>query len=287
VLDFLPPFAEPDRTVVTVYDLIPLVFSRVILRWNKIRTKWTLGIYYRFLKKARQILAISHHTKADLMRLLEIPPERIRVIYPGIAPVFRPLSNPQEITPTLRRYQISTPYALYVGSCDYRKNISGLLRAFARFQARGFGDFHLVLVGKDVKDHRAKISEYASSLGLSDPLQWVGYIPQEDLVALYNGATMLIHPSLYEGFGFTPLEAMACGLPVVTSNNSSLKEVIHGYALQEDPNDEEAFSEAMRQIVLDRTLRETLIQKGLVHAKRFSWDQTAKEVLRVYEEIGA
>ena len=286
VMEFVLPFANPDRTLATVYDLIPLIFSKAYLRWRTPRFTWTVLSYYRFLKKVRRIAAVSHHTKTDLIRFLNIPQDRIEVIYPGINPAFRPLPYTEEVQPVLRQYGIPIPYVLYVGSCDYRKNIPGLMRAFVRFRTGKFKDFHLVLAGKLSEVHRKSLQDWAVALGLTGCLHPVGYVPLGDLVALYNGASMLVYPSLYEGFGFPPLEAMACGIPVVTSNNSSLPEVTDGCALLEDPCNPESLAEAMRRLVLDRGLRDTLIQKGLTHIQKFNWDRTAQETLRVYEKVG-
>ena len=286
VMEFVFPFAAPERTLATVYDLIPLIFSKTYLRWRTPRFTWTLRCYYRFLKKVRQIVAISHHTKTDLTRFLNIPEDRIEVIYPGINPVFRHLSCTEEVQPVLRQYRIPTPYVLYVGSCDYRKNIPGLMQAFVRFRTGTFRDFHLVLAGKSNAVDRKSLYDWAAILGLTECLHLVGYVPLEDLVALYNAATMLVYPSFYEGFGFPPLEAMACGIPVVTSRNSSLSEVTGGCALLEDPYNPESLAEAMRRLVLDHGLRDTMIQKGLTHVQQFNWDRTAQETLRVYEKVG-
>ena len=287
MLEFAPPFAPAHRAVVTVYDLIPLIFPDIYLPWYRVRNRWNFRAYYRFLKEARQIVAISHRTKADLIRFLGIPRDRIRVIYPGINPAFRPLSHSWEIQPVLRQYGIPSPYILYVGSCDYRKNIGGLMRAFARFREGEFGEFRLVLVGKGTELNRESLREYGEGLGLGRYLHLAGYLPLRQLVALYNGAAMLVYPSFYEGFGFPPLEAMACGIPVVTSRNSALSEVTGGSALLVDPYNENELAEAMRRMALDHGLRKTLIQKGLAHVWRFGWSRTAQETLQVYDQIGA
>ena len=286
ILEFTPPFAPAHRAVVTVHDLIPLIFPNIYLPWYGVRTRWNFRAYYRFLREARQIVAVSQHTKADLIRFLNIPQDRIRVIYSGVNPAFRPLSHSWEIEPVLREYKIPIPYVLYVGSCDYRKNIPGLMRAFAQFRVGEFEEFHLVLVGKGTELNRESLREYGAGLGLTHHLHLAGYVPLKQLVALYNGATLLVYPSFYEGFGFPPLEAMACGVPAVTSKNSALSEVTGGSALLVDPYDEGELREAMRRVVLDHGLRKSLIQKGLAHVWRFSWDRTAQETLRVYDEIG-
>jgi len=286
VLEFVPPFATTDRTVVTVYDLIPLIFPKVYLPWYKFQTRLNFRNYYRFLKGARQIIVISRHTKADLIRLLGIPSNRIVVIYPGVGSAFRPCPDREKLTLVLTRYRLRSPFFLYVGSCDYRKNIPGLLKAFARFQDRLPGKLSLVLAGRETELKSAWLLKLARKLGITSSLHLAGYVPQEDLVALYNAASMLVFPSFYEGFGFPPLEAMACGTPVITSKISSLTEVTDGCALLVNPYDEEGLAEAMHRMALDGGLRETLIAKGLVRARQFSWERAAQETLRVYEQMG-
>jgi len=287
VLEFLPPFPEVGRAVVTVYDLIPLIFPKIYLRWRSVRTRWNLRSYFRFLKKVRQIIAISHHTKADLTRLLEIPEERIRVIYPGVSSVFRPCDNRQTLPSVLARYGIQPPFVLYVGSCDYRKNIPGLMRAFARFRVGKFREFRLVLAGYLTKANRKALQQQGAALGLGHSLHLLGYVPLEDLVALYNAAMMLVFPSFYEGFGFPVLEAMACGTPVIASSTASLPEVTDGSALLVNPYDNDSVVDGMQQMAGDRSLRETLVQKGLVRAQQFTWARAAQETFALYEEIGS
>ncbi len=286
LLEFTPPFAAADRTVATVYDLIPLIFPKVYLPWRRVRSGWNLRSYYRFLKRVQQIVAISEHTRMDLIQILGIPKERITVIYPGLSPVFRPLEDDQKISGVLARYDIQHPYVLYVGSCDWRKNITGLLSAFSQFRRHGFEDFQLVLVGKDAPLKQGQLHLQASVLGLSESLRLTGFVSEEELVALYNAATLLVYPSFYEGFGFPPLEAMACGTPVVTSANSSLKEVADGCALLVNPHRDEELVEGMCRLAEDQGLRETLIRRGLARARQFTWDRAAGETLSLYERLG-
>ena len=287
VLEILPPFAAAERTVVTVYDLIPLIFPKVYLSWRGLPFRWGLRAYYRFVRKARRIIAISEHTKADLQQILGVPSEQIVVIYPGVSPAFRPLEAPARLAAVMARYGIRSPFMLYVGSCDYRKNVPGLLRAFAAFRTRGQEAYSLVLVGKDIEFKAERLRQQGAALGIAEALHLVGYVPLDDLVALYNAATMFVFPSWYEGFGFPPVEAMACGTPVITSNTSSLREVADGSALLVDPHDDHAVADAMHRLALDRGLRETLRRRGPARAQHFQWAQAAQRILAVYEQCGA
>lgn len=283
ILEFIPPFSATDRTVATVYDLIPLLFPEAYMAWYHPRSSRNLRAYYRFLSQVPRIIAISHRTREDLIRLLRIPSDRITVIYPGVSTAFRPLSDPRQVAQVTRRYGMHRPFALHVGSCDYRKNIPGLLRAFAKFRQLGFDEFELVLTGKVTQTHRVSLLRMAAALKLTSHLRPLGYIPLEDLVGIYNAAAFLVSPSLYEGFGFPALEAMACGTPVITSNNSSLKEISGGCAWLLEPGDPDSLAEAMGRMAEDRHLRETLSQRGLAHARQFRWERSVGEILRLYE----
>lgn len=287
ILEILPTIAVTDRTVVTAYDLIPLIFPKVYLAWHRIHN-WNLRSYFRSLKKAGKIIAISQQTRQDLIRLLRIPEDRIAVIYPGIAPTFRPLSDPALLQSVRARYRLEDRYILYVGSCDWRKNLPGLLKSFSRFCRQGGPkDVQLVLAGRVSESRGKRLRRQAAALGIAHRLRLLGYVPEKDLVTLYSAASMLVYPSLYEGFGFPPLEAMACGTPVICSRNSSLKEVADGSALSVNPLDIEALTEGMRRLTLDQDLRRTLIEKGLAQARRFSWEETARQTIALYERIGA
>ncbi|MBI4314139.1 MAG: glycosyltransferase family 4 protein [Candidatus Omnitrophica bacterium] len=285
LLEFGPPFATAGRTIATAYDLIPLIFQKIYMRWRYPRARWNIERHYRFLGQVRHIVATSEYTRMDLVRILRIPEEKITVIYPGLHPVFRPSEDRRGIDAVLARHEIRRPFVLYVGSCDWRKNITGLLSAFARFRRDGFKNFQLVLAGAQAQFWKGKLSQQAASLGIDGALRLTGFVSEEDLVALYNAASMLVYPSFYEGFGFPPLEAMACGTPVVTSNNSSLKEVAADGAALVDPSDTRAIVEAMRRIVLDASFSQALIQRGMAQARRFCWHGTARQTLHLYESI--
>lgn len=275
ILECVPYLLAPaDRMVVTVYDLTPLLFPDHYLPWYKPRHFCTLWGHFRLLKKAAHLIAISHHTKADLVRLLGIPRDRISVIYPGVSEAFHPLTHSEGFSRVITRYRIRRPFVLYVGSFDFRKNIPVLLKAFARFQARVKGTFQLVFVGG-----------YTEPPGLTPSLRVVRCIPLRHLVAFYNAAAMVVYPSLYEGFGFPPLEAMACGTPVIASDVSSLPEVTDGSALLVNPHDHEALSEGMYRLAVDDEMRKTLVQKGLVRAREFNWSKCARETLAVYDKV--
>lgn len=285
LFDSTSPFPATGRTVATVYDVIPLVFPSVYQRWHHPRATWHLRRYYRFLSTLRHLVAISEQTRRDLVRYLGIPEQRITVIYPGIAPVFRPLEDAERGRRVAARYGIRQPFLLYVGSGDWRKNLAGLLAAFAQFRAGGFNEFSLTVVGYQTARQRRRLLQQAAALGCRGALRLTGFVPLEDLAALYGAAAVLIYPSLYEGFGFPPLEAMACGTPVVTSRNSSLQEVVGAHAVLVDPRQTSEIVEGIRRVVQDRGVREALVQQGLACARRYTWERTAQATLKLYGRL--
>jgi glycosyltransferase involved in cell wall biosynthesis len=191
---------------------------------------------------------------------------------------------PVEVQPVLERYQLSQPYILYVGSIEPRKNLLRLLQAYARLR-KDLPGWKLVLVGARNAWKSTPISEEMRKLNLAPWVQLTGYIPEEDLPALYNGAGLFAFPSLYEGFGLPVLEAMACGTPVITSNVSSLPEVAGDAALLVDPYNVEEIAAAMVNVLSDQELSEDLHRRGLERSKEFSWERTAQQTLEVYKKV--
>ena len=269
------------KHVVTVCDLTTLLFP-------KFHTHGNIQLHARKLTfaktRAHTVIAISQHTKRDLITQYGIPPERIRVIYPGCDPTrYRPLTH-AEILPTLSRYHLSPGYLLYVGTIEPRKNLARLIEACERLAHRlGRPPAPLVLVGAPGWKTQ-EIYRRIERSPLRSAIVLTGAVDEQDLPQLYNGASVFVYPSLYEGFGLPVLEAMACGIPVVTSNVSSLPEVIGDAGLAVNPEDPEALAGALHQLLTNESLRDALGQKGQQRAQQFSWDRTARETLRTYEE---
>lgn len=195
---------------------------------------------------------------------------------------FQPLEE-VNITKVLKKYKINQPYILYVGSFDARKNLLGLLNAFSKLRQH-LPAWKLVIVGAR-KWKSTPVFEVVQRLQLEEYVHFTGFVEEADLPALYNGADLFVFPSLYEGFGLPVLEAMACGIPVVTSNTSSLPEVAGDAALLVDPMDVEAIAAAMQQVLSDPGLAAELRRRGLEQASKFSWERTARETLAVYEKV--
>ncbi len=231
---------------------------------------------------ARRVIAVSKATAHDLTALLGVPAEKIRVVYSGIDESLRPVHDPHRLADVQRRLGIPGPYILHVGSVQPRKNLARLVEAFAQV-ADSVEGLSLVLVGRPGWGYRALLRRIRR-LGLENRVLLPGYVPDEDLAALYSGALVYAFPSLYEGFGFPALEAMACGTPVVCANTSSLPELVGDAALTFAPTDVGALAAALRRLLTDEALRRTLVERGFERIKRFTWEACARATLDVLAE---
>jgi len=297
------PLIHPRCSVVTVHDLGYRHFpdahtwpARTYLELStRLNARW-----------ATRVLADSVATRDDLVQVYGTPAEKTRVVYPGRNEELRRVENPQQIVEVTRRLGIDRDYILYVGTLQPRKNLSRLIEAYGQLLGQwqsavgatppvvapfrgGTGGAApteaplLVLAGQKgwLSD---EIFQTVERLGLSDHVQFPGYVPDDDLPALLSGASLFAFPSLYEGFGFPLLEAMACDVPVVCSNSSSLPEVAGDAALLVDPLDVDALTSAMRTALTDEAARSRLIQAGRQQIKNFSWKRAARQTLYALEE---
>lgn len=268
--------------IITVHDLIRqldrLGYPTLIHKPN-LRDRAYLWLDWKGIEKARHIIAISGKTKRDLINYMNIPEERISVIYNGIDhKVFKPCSSPKPL---------DDPYVLCVGSEQPRKNLPLLLQAFRRFKAdKGIEDLKLVKVGNPGgKGFRQQTLKLIERFNLGRDVRFTGFISEKELSGYYSNAQCLVFPSLYEGFGLPVVEAMACGCPVITSNTSSLPEIIGDAGIIVDPQDIDGLEEAMREVLTNQDLQEELRRRGIKQASRFSWEKTAEETMKVYKEV--
>jgi len=269
------------KHVITICDLTFLLFPAYHPA-RRVRA-FTAGIS-RSVSRADAIIVISQHTKHDVMKYLGIPEDKIHVVYCAASPRFHPIP-PHQSDPILSKYLLRREhYVLFAGNIEPRKNIMRLLEAYARLKARWTYAYPLILAGGQGW-RNADIYRGVKELSLEKDVRFLGYVPDEELPALMSGAALFVYPSLYEGFGMPPLEAMACGTPVVTSNSSSLPEVVGDAALLIDPHDVEELAEGMHQALTDRELRDEMRQRGLARAKLFSWEETARQTLKVYGHV--
>lgn len=273
------PLACSVPSIVTIHDLAFIRFPGTFRSYNRTYLDFATRISAR---RATRILAVSEHTRREVVGLLGVPPERV-VVTPNAARAhFRP-PDPAALAAFRTQRSLPERFVLYVGTLEPRKNLTTLLEAYSRIAQE-----HRVplLVGGGKGWMYAPVFERLETLGLRDQVHFVGYIEEQELPLWYAAATLFVFPSLYEGFGMPPLEAMACGTPVVTSNRSSLPEVVGDAGLMVSPTDVDALATAIARLLTDAALREVLRERGLERARLFSWRVTAERTLAVYNEIG-
>ncbi len=274
----LPPLKNV-RTVFTLHDLIFQFFPEFHLPLNR----WFLqNAMPHFLRRADAIIAVSECTKRDAVRFYGVPPEKITVIYEGVNPALCPVADPATIAAARARYARNQPFLLFLGTIEPRKNIPVLVDALGALRARGL-PLRLLVAGR--KGWLCQgVFEHVRQAGMESEVDFLDHVPDADLPALFAACEAFVFPSLYEGFGLPPLEAMACGAPVVCSNTSSLPEVVGDAALCVDPREVGEIAAAVERVIGDARLREELRAKGLAQAARFSWERAARETLQVYEK---
>ena len=274
VLNVLP-LACPVPGVVTVHDLAFIRFPQTFRAYNRTYLDFATRMSVR---RAVQILAVSEHTKRELVGLLGVPAERVVVTPNAVRAHFRP---PEPATLAAFRASKGLPerFVLYVGTLEPRKNLTTLLSAYAEIARRH--DVPLLVGGGKGWLYDA-VFQRLEELGLRERVHFVGYIEEEELPLWYAAATVFVFPSIYEGFGMPPLEAMACGTPVITSNSSSLPEVVGDAGLMVAPTDASAFATALDQVLSDAALHDELRTRGLVRAQAFAWRTTAERTLAAY-----
>lgn len=279
-----PHFNLPLRrvcpTIVTIHDVIYLACpGNLPSRLGR--------LYYRGMMKAAvrlsdRVLTDSEYSRQDIIAHLGSDPDKVEVVYPAVDPCFAPVSDTTRIAAVLARFGIDRDFILYTGIYKPRKNHAALLYAFRDFMANG-PRATLVIAGP-LGEGAAQLHRMAEELGVGRCLCLPGFVPDDDLQALYTAARVYACPSLYEGFGFTILEAMACGLPVVCSAETSLPEVAGTAAFFADPRRSRDFASALERAFFDVGLRSEMIEKGFANVRRFSWEKVAARAVTVYEQ---
>jgi len=278
-VQYLVPPVAPCPFVTTIHDVAFRRFPKLFPLKHRLLLN---GLIPMAIERSAAVITCSHSTKRDLVELFGAPEEKVVVTPYAADGVYQPMERDEARALAQRRLGVPLPYILSVGVLQPRKNLPRLVRAYNRIA--GSIPQRLVLVGKEGwagDELRKAVSE--SPRG-KEPL-FTGYVADADLPVLYAAADLFVYPSLYEGFGLPPLEALACGTPVLTSNVSSLPEVVGDAALTVDPHDEKAIAEAMRTVLSDPALRERLAAAGPPRAAEFSWERTARETVAVYRSV--
>ncbi len=271
--DILPSGLAPYiYKVLSVHDLTHIFFPQTMANYNRLIHKLFFGAS---LLRADHIITMSNYTKQMITDIYKINAEKISVIYEGVDPKFRPYED-KETNAVLARYQINRPYILSVGTLEPKKNYSILLRAFKALKV----DWNLVIIGKKGWKSQEVFSTI-DELKIKERVKILGYIKNEDLPFFYNGAEIFVFPSLYEGFGLPLLEAMACGVPVICSNTSSLPEIGKDAVLYFNPYSVYELADLLIKLIGDAELQKTLRDKGIARAKEFLWQKTAQATLAI------
>lgn len=281
----IPLFIRAKKRLVTIHDVNHLVFLDRLNLQQKIYAKFMINLAVKF---SDTIITVSDFSKSEIAKRTKVDEEKITVIHNGInTELFKTLDNQQSVD-TKDKFGLPDKFILFVGNVKPHKNLRRLLMAYEVMYNRGLEDHYLVIAGEKegfITGDKEIFSIVHNNQDLKERVRFSGYVDNADLPILYNAASVFVFPSLYEGFGLPPLEAMACGCPTVVSNAASLPEVCGDAAYYVDPNDTESISEGMYKILTDNSLRQHLIKKGLERAKLFSWKKSGGDHIKVFEEI--
>lgn len=263
------------KKVITVHDLSYLRYPQFLTLksrfWHKIL------MVKRIIEKSEVVIAVSESTKNDLIDLLKVDPYGVRVVYEGVDSKFRVVTNQIELNRVVKKYKLPAKFILYLGTLEPRKNIESIVEAYSKLNT----DYYLVISGGGGWKSK-KIMQLAKK---NDKIKIIGYINESDKRGLYNLAGLFVYPSYYEGFGLPPIEAMACGTPVISGSNSSQVEIVKNGAILVDPYNVNELHESMTAILNNDELKKDLISNGFSVANEYSWDKTAYEVVNVFKTL--
>jgi glycosyltransferase involved in cell wall biosynthesis len=279
-----PPLSSPAPLVVTIHDVIPLVLPDYRGDW---RVRSYTALATAAARGAGLVLADSEASRTDILRHIDLPVERVRTVYLAAGPEYTSRSDPADDR-ARARYDLPEAYVLYLGGFDTRKNVQALLAAWT-WAGSAIGDsYPLMLAGALPKPNGRLFADYraqVAGLDIADTVRFVGAIAEADKPALYRGAGAFVYPSAYEGFGLPPLEAMACGTPVVTTNNGSIGEVVGDAAFLIDPQDTRKFGAGIITTVIEPSVSDHLRVRGLARARKFTWEETARQTAEAYAAV--
>lgn len=279
-LHYTRPLWLPCKSVVTFHDMTFFLFPQLHTRSKRLFFPLAMRLS---AKLANALIAVSENTRRDAIRLAGIPPEKIFTAPLGVDQTFRQIRERERLSEIRAKYGLPERFILYVGLVEPRKNLPVLIRAY-RALLEVQNDFDLVVAGRFGWMSEGILDEVAR-LNLNARVRFTGYVSQEDLPGVYNLSSLFVYPTRYEGFGLPALEAMACGVPVVTTNVSSMPEIVGDAGLLVEPDNERALTGAMVEVLANPGLSAEMTQKGLERAKQFTWERTARDTLRVYQYV--
>jgi len=277
----LPPLT-PCKSVVTIHDCIHLRFPQYLP--HRIGYAYARTALWLATHRSHRVLTVSEASKRDILRYFSVPPSKIDVIYNAIDERFGEEPDPEELERVRERYQLDDQFVLYAGNIKPHKNLERLIEAFHTLRKGPFEHVKLLIIGDEISKY-ATLRRAVHKYKLHKHVRFFGFVPDRTLAVLYRLAAVFVFPSLYEGFGLPPLEAMASGTPVITSNVSSLPEVVGDAALLIDPYETDAIADAMRRVLSEPALHADLRERGLRRAKEFSWERSVGRVRQIYEEV--
>ena len=280
--EYIVPVLGRVKKTITVHDFINIEYPLYRKRSGALRRLY-FYLKDKTLYRADRIIAVSYYTKRKILELTGTREERIRVIYEAAEEAFRPIKDKDAFSRLRKKYGIEGRFLLYAGAIDYHKNIDGLIKAFSRIKDKGAA---LALAGvKNDPGYFEFIQRLIQELGLERNVFILGYLPQEDLVGLYNMAEAVVSASFYEGFGLPVIEAMACARPVIASGNTSMAEIAGDCGILVDPYNLEEITAAMDSLLSNEDLRNALAEKSFIRSKEFSWEKAARQMIGVWEEL--
>jgi glycosyltransferase involved in cell wall biosynthesis len=279
----LPPLVQ-CRSVVTIHDCIHLMFPQYLPQRGAFTyAKWSIR---QAARHSTRVMTVSESSKRDILRFVDTEPGKIDVIYNAYDERFAIEPREDDVVRVRERYQLHDEFVLYAGNVKPHKNLERLIDAFHIVRNRGLDHLKLVLIGDDISKYTA-LRRAVHKHQLHKYVRFLGYLPEETLAVMYRLAGVFVFPSLYEGFGLPPLEAMASGTPVVTSNVSSLPEVAGDAAVLVDPYDPRAIADGIYSVLTDEKLRRGMVHKGIARAGMFSWEQSVRRIRAIYREVEA
>ena len=279
----LPPLVR-CRSVVTIHDCIHLMFPQYLP--NRVALSYARTSIQLAARRATRVMTVSESSKRDILRFVDMRPEKIDVIYNAYDERFAIEPREEDVVRVRERYQLHDEFILYAGNVKPHKNLERLIDALHLLRQRGLDHVKLVLIGDDISKYTA-LRRAVHKHQLHKYVRFLGYLPEETLAVMYRLASVFVFPSIYEGFGLPPLEAMASGTPVVTSNVSSLPEVAGDAAVLVDPYEPQSIADGIHRVLTDEGLRRDLVRKGIARAGQFSWEQSVRRIHAIYREVGA